>query len=424
MRFNESTRWPVLAVSTIVLAACGGGTETGTGAAPVPEQSVQVRSLTYTDSGNWLYRAELQTVADATPDANGYLARYEQYARNTAGTVQTWAFGGSPAAGDETFWNGSQWRTCGLGYRTTISQLDGTGTRQFNYCDMAVTGSETVVETDVSGLLMAPVLAGIRTRTGTDGLIPFASWGPAGQQVLGSAVFTPGSRQQEVRRTVTASMPRFADSPDNKRRAYNADIAAGGSGGTSAACANLPTSAQIDDISYFPIRLEQIISAASGTPCFFNGVTTAAGSSLPSHEWWGPTTQEFGELQGVDYRPAGTGIYYKALPSLRVSFPGNGQRVFYYSCLQRQSDGSIRNCTVQGEGTYRIDQLGDARVMTFDGLPAVFAGLDQERVFIERDGRVAVGTREPLATRTAVGFNDEGTRALFSQLLIPVPTPQ
>ena len=70
------------------------------------------------------------------------------------------------------------------------------------------------------------------------------------------------------------------------------------------------------------------------------------------------------------------------------------------------------------------DQLGDARVMTFDGFPAVFAGLDQERVFVERDGRVAVGTREPLATRSAVGFNDAGTRALFSQLLIPVPTPQ
>ena len=202
-----------------------------------------------------------------------------------------------------------------------------------------------------------------------------------------------------------------------------AQIVAGGRPESNPDC-RPPVNAQIDDLSSEARRLDDLIASAVGQPCVFDQVTNSNGdSSLSPHEWWGPSTIEYGEQQGVDVRPFGTGDYYRPEPSLRVAFDG-ADTVSYWECLQRASDGSIRNCTFLASGTYSIDILGDARVMTFNNTPTQFDSLPVERVLVERDGRVAPGYRERAGVRTEIGFNDNATDALLSTLRIPVPFPR
>lgn len=442
-------RLALLAVATTALGACGGdganpsagdgtggnggnggngGSGSGDGSI-VNVAGVQLRSLSYTDSGNWQYKVHMQTLEDATADSNGYFARTEQYARSVEGAPQRWDFGPDPERADDLFWNGVQWRGCPLGYRTTLGSAV-SGTRQFNYCDMYATGTESIIRTDVSGLTMSSVIFDIRTQPGGDGFILFDDYGPANLGVLGTTVFPAGSERHDVIQTVDAFAPRYTDSIDNRLRVYDANIAAGGVEGSNPtpACTQLDdTATTIDDISGIAVNLEQLIGSARGTPCVFSQRSNSSGTSLASHEWWEPSTIEFGELTGVDVRPVGTGNFYAETPSLRVAFTGAAQ-VTYYECLRTNpawSDPvSIRNCTSRGTGSYRIESLGDARLISFLDQPDVFMSLSEERILIERDGRVAAGTRERAGVRDAAGFNDIATDALFRQMLIPLPALQ
>ena len=445
MSTRFKTRHLMLALATIALTACGGGANPNPGdgsgggggdnggvgsgdGSIVNEAGVQLRSLSYTDSGNWQYKVHMQTLDDATADSNGYFARTEQYSRSVEGAPQNWDFGPDPERADDLFWNGQQWRTCPLGYRTTLGAAR-SGSRLFNYCDMYATGSESILRTDVSGQTMSSVIFDIRTQPGGDGFVMFDDYGPSNLGVLGTTTFPTGSERHDVLRTVDEFAPRYTDSADNQLRAYNANIAAGGVDGSNPApaCTQLDNSTTIDQISTVASNLEQLIGVARGTPCIFTQRTNASGTSLPSHEWWEPSTVEFGELPGVDVRPAGTGDFYAETPSLRVAF-ADASQVTYYECLRTSpiwsNPVSIRNCTSLGTGTYTIEVLGDARVMSFLNQPTRFKSLNEERVLIERDGRVAAGIRERAGVRDASGFNDIATEALFRQMLIPLPVPQ
>lgn len=433
MLINMTLRWALLAV-TIALTACGGGdgttTDPGgvgtggeTGAAAPGEANVVLRSISYTDSGNWQYKLESQTTQDATADNLGNSARTERYTRSINGVPLTWAFGPSPENAGDLYWNGSDWLDCPLAYRTTLTPVDASGSRQFNYCDMYATGTESVTRSDISGQSMSSVIFAIQGLPGGDGFTQYADYGPSSLAVFGPATFPDGSYTENVLRTVDSFAPRYADTTENRLRAYNANIAIGGVDGANPApvCTTL-TNETIDQISTIATNLEQIIGAARGTPCIFGQNSNGNGNTLPSHEWWGPSTVEYGVLTGVDARPAGTNNYYNESPSLRVAFTGATQ-VTYYECLVRRGDGSIRNCFSRGVGDYAIEILGDARVMSFRNSPALFADLAIDRVLIERGSRVAAGTRERAGVQDERGFNGPATDALLRQLLITVPAP-
>ncbi|MFK7966749.1 MAG: hypothetical protein AB8C46_22540 [Burkholderiaceae bacterium] len=428
----RGARLLMTSIALAAIAACGGGdgsTDGGGGGSMQGEANVSLRSLSYTDSGNWQYRIETQTTFDATADSNGNFARTERYTRSENGAPTSWRFGPDPERANDLFYNGQTWRQCEDGYRTTIGPLID-GTRQFNYCDMYAVGEESIIRTDISGQQMSAVIAEIRNTLGGDGFTEFSEYGPVNLGVLGSATFPEGSFKENVLRTTNAYNPRYTNEAATQVRAYNLDIANGGDARSngSIACANLPITATIDDIAALATNLEQIIGAARGTPCVFNPVSNSVGSSVNPHEWWGPSTIEFGELIGenVDVRPAGTGDYYKESPSLRVAFSG-GTSVNYYECLVRRSVGgnpeSIRNCTLRGTGSYAIDMLGDARVMSFSNPPPPFDDLTVDRALIERDGAVYAGIIEREGVNDEVGFNGIASEALLRQLLLPVPEP-
>ena len=94
--------------------------------------------------------------------------------------------------------------------------------------------------------------------------------------------------------------------------------------------------------------------------------------------------------------------YYTTNALIRVAFSGQGANaVTYYNCKQRIVNGSPRNCTAIGTGTYTIETLGDGRVMKFNNPPVETATLTYHRARL----------------------NLTAGNALFTQIGIPTVTP-
>ena len=122
--------------------------------------------------------------------------------------------------------------------------------------------------------------------------------------------------------------------------------------------------------------------------------------------------------------PANTGNYYSNTGRMRVAFTGAGNATTYYQCYARRSDNSTQNCTSIGTGTYTITQLGDARVMSFNNLPAPVQRVTFTRLFVERGGNVYFGFKNPVGVTTnQVRLNLAAAQAVMTQLGLPSIAP-
>ena len=109
---------------------------------------------------------------------------------------------------------------------------------------------------------------------------------------------------------------------------------------------------------------------------------------------------------------------------LRIAFKGSGTNpVTYYACRQRFNNGSIRNCTPIGTGSYTIATLGDARVMTLSNPPVQAASLTYTRVFVERGGRIYYGYQGKTIVNNTARLNTVGADAFLAQLGITPDNP-
>jgi trimeric autotransporter adhesin len=155
---------------------------------------------------------------------------------------------------------------------------------------------------------------------------------------------------------------------------------------------------------------------------FVYGGTTYT-SGMPN-DWWGNSTLSLGKFGTA---PVGSGVapgYYTTNTLLRVAFTGSGANaVTYYACQERFNNGSTRNCTVIGTGTYTISTLGDARVLTLNNPPAQAAPLSYNRVYVERGGAVYVGYQNKLLVSNSARLNTTAANALFAQLGITPEDP-
>jgi hypothetical protein len=184
----------------------------------------------------------------------------------------------------------------------------------------------------------------------------------------------------------------------------NAAVAAGGSG--TAECTKV-TSVNVAQYQVRPGTLEDLVALNQGHPCVF----TPNAATGPRNEWWTNSTVSIGTLGGdAPAYPA-----YNANRSLRIGF-GSGNAVTFYNCPVMASNGTARNCDPIGTGTYRIDTVGDARVMRFAGVPADAAPLTYHRQFVERGGVVYYGYRTKLRHSFQIRPNLEATDALFAPL--------
>ncbi len=392
--------------------------------APAPTAGASLRALSFTDADNWYYRALEATAADNTADANGLVHYYDVHSANTAGTVATWGFHTQQSRQNDTHWNGSAWVTCPYGFRNAQSPRDEQGRSAYNYCDNREIGTSVRSSVNISGQTLASVIADkIRTFPGRDSGVSYASWGPADMGLLGSAVFPSGSMLQYQSTLPLQTALTYDSQSSAVVQAYTAAVAVGGDARTGTPACGAVTSANASSYRVQPATLEELVALSPGTPCIYNSTTLNGGASLTPNEWWSNSTASLGSVTGALTQPVGTGSYYTTDALLRVAFGAN-DAASYYACYERASDGSTRNCTLIGTGSYAIQTLGDARVMTFTGLPELSRRMGWSRVFVERGGKIYFGYQNNAgALVQTLRLNLPAANAVFAQLGMPSIVP-
>jgi hypothetical protein len=390
--------------------------------------SVSLRTLRYTSASSWFYRALVSSAQDLVPDAQGLRRFYDLRRVLSEGNVLTWSLGGTYARRADVFWNGSAWTDCPFGTRGTTAPPDAAGRTAYVYCGGFSTGLTQSTQTAIAGRTLASVVTQIRQLPGSDGGVPYSAWGPTDLGLLGDAVFPEGATLGFARTTELGYSPAY-DPASAALAVIDAPIAAGGDAtvpgpADSPPCRAIGPTTPFASYSSAATSLEQVIANNRGTPCRYAPGTDAGGNaSGPRNEWWGNSTVNFGTLEpAVDIRPPGTGEYYRRTRDIRFAFTGDG-RVTYYNCLLRASGATGRNCDVAGAGTYRIETLGDARVLILGTPPASAAALTSDRVLIERGGVVRFGYRPRPTTFDSVRLNRAAADALFGRLGLAPITP-
>ena len=391
-------------------------------AAAAATDAAALRAFTYTDANHWSYRALASSAADNTPDAGGLLHFYDIHRQAVAGVVSSWGFGTLEARKADRHWTGSTWAECTLGQRSSSAPRDAQGRTVYDYCDGYERGASVRTGIDIAGQTLASVITTkIRTYPGEDSGVAFANWGPANLDLLGGATFPAGS--QLLYQTVTPTETAFAYDVTSPVGTWGTSISAGGDARNNQ---TLPCySAYIDVIQQFTVgTLEQLVTVNPGTPCTVNPQTTSIGSSLNPNIWWSGTSLSLGNVVDGTILPPGTGTFFTTTANLRVAFTGAGNAATYYRCNVRTSTGGTRNCVAIGSGTYSVQTLGDARVMSFNKLPALAQRLSFDCVLVERGGAVYYGYRPvPNVTRNSVRLNLPAANALLGALGIAPIAP-
>ncbi len=441
--------------------------------APATGASAGLTALRYTDANNWFYLTVEASAADNLADAAGRVRFYSSYKQSDSsgfsvnGVAYGWGAGYPRERAGDLHWNGSAWVGCPLGFRSSATVRDAQGKSSYDYCDKLEEGSSLRSAVDLAGKSIADVFRDtIRTFPGGAGGVNYADWGPRVRigiaydiyflqfaaaepdpvlrdalvrqflqahgidpntpifggpdlSVFGTAVFPAGALLHYQSSTVTKTAPAYDVRPVSAVNAYSAAIAVGGDARSNPGVACADTGITPTAVS----TLEDMAARYPGKPCIFAKGTNADGASLDPNEWWSQSTIALGTAAGTQTLPAGTANYYTSNGWLRVGFAASGNGVTYYHCLQRKLDGSTRNCVAIGSGTFTIQTLGDARVMSFNAQPALAQKLGYVRVFVERGGKVYYGSTGQLGTGNSLRLNLEATNAVFEPLGLPSVRP-
>lgn len=241
--------------------------------------------------------------------------------------------------------------------------------------------------------------------------------------ILGTGTFPTGSKLHYQTGTSLSNAVTYYPGSDNYVALPDAKLASGDA--TTCSANPGPESSSLN------VTLEKLIAIHKGTPCVGTKktVTGLKGSmdSGTTNEGWGASTLSMGTI-GTASADATTvkGVvqassFYTTNTRLRVAF-GDGSIAKYYQCQERY-DGSPRNCTQIGTGSYAIQTLGDGRALTFSGLPGYFGNLDFTRVFVERKGYVYYGYQNRAATNLSARLNLTGLNAVAAKLGLPAHDP-
>lgn len=342
---------------------------------------VSVRRFAWADAGNHNLFA---FVGDSTPDAEGGYWASEARANIVNGQAQ-------PFNRNTTYLDraGSRWVTCDNNWHTVRNTPAGAGRPlQSVYC-AGQTSLTRVAEHDVSGRRMADVVAEMRAwpladspgaGTDNDGLP--VHWGPP-PSALGDAVFPDGSViTSRAQLTDVGGTERF--SLTDKPRV----VPASGSG-------SYRQAASFDDLK----RMSgDLVNAAA---------TVDAGNSIYLE----------------DVPAAVTDPALRAVRRYRAAFDPASDAVRFYACDVVDATNASRNCQALGDGSSRIDTVGDARVLRFTaGYPAALAmALKRQRLFVERHGVVFGGHRDLERMVFQQRLNTTAWNALRSALALPEP---
>lgn len=309
---------------------------------------------------------------------------------------------------------------------------DAIGRASYNYCGSLDVGFAVQSSESIAGKRLTDVVKRIRAFPSEDNGVPYSRWGdPLSGPALtdaqidtlfGNVIFPPNASLQFQMTTRTATAVGYDVRASNRVFLFSAAEAAGGDArsGATPPCSLLPAGALPPNMA---TRLEDLF-ILKGMPCQNDPApaTPDYQGSGPINEAWSISTISLGRIGNVPLGNVGLPLpapYATGNRLMRVAFSGNttDRKTSYYSCIERRRDGSTRNCTKIGDGTYEITTLGDARAMTFKGLPAETAALAFERVFVERNGAVYFGYKDKaVPLPPSIRLNLEGANAVLQQL--------
>ncbi len=400
---NDPSTGLTASAMTTVVAVNNQGTSTPAPTADAPAIGATLAQFNFTDTSSWYARSFASTLAQNTPDANGATRYIERRARSVAGTptavVTRWNTGSDPTRQADLHYNGTAWVNCGLNKEGVTPKREAGVANDYDYCDKFETGRQTRATFDISGKSLGSIYSQVISAGYTNITIN------NGTSLLGTTtVFPTGSKIFYQSNTPLTNAIAYYPGTGNQVAQYPANVAIGKTVSDSTAVCATGTFATT------PITtLETLTTGFPGTPCAFTGNSNTG----TRNEVWGYTSLGNGVI-GSD-TTGGSGSYYTTNTALRFAFSGN--TVKYLTCQQRRSDGSNRNCDVAGTGTFTIAALGtDARVMTLNNPPAIFAGQNYDRVYVERGGKIYNGYRNKPVTSNQARFNLAATNALFAQV--------
>lgn len=372
-------------------------------------------NFNFIDASNVFARVFSGSLLQNTPDANNNVKYVERRYRSNAGTLAKWGAGGDPWRQADLHWNGSAWTNCPLNFENTSGVRDALGNSTYNYCDSYETGKTNRATFDIAGKTMTDVYAQARAAGYTNLRI-------ADPTLLGTATFPTGSSL--FYQTGTPLTTAFAYYPGSSSLVtqYSSAVSAGGTASTQAAGVGCNSTEFKTTNGANSTTLEGLIGAMTGTPCVFTQGKFTYNSILytspdTSDEAWGNSTVGIGTLGTA---PIGTGTapgFYSGNTKLRAAFKGTGTNpVTYYACKERFNNGSTRNCTVIGTGSYTIATLGDARVLTLNNAPTQASPLTFTKVLVERAGKVYSGYQNKPVVSNSARLNTVAATALLTQL--------
>ena len=399
---------------------------TASSVAEAPEPGARLDQFRYGDTENWSFRVFMSSAAESTPADQG-TTRFRELRQSRQGnTLLSWAGLNDPNRRDEQHWTGSRWIACNTSTQGISSPPDVAGRVTSNYCDNRQITVSRRSDMAIAGKTFQEVFEMIRVTPGQGVGFGDAPAGFSGvrDDSLGSRTWPEGASLRYQASTPLATAPSYDNRDSNRVMAYAAEITAGGDArnGTPA-CAGV-TSANSASLLAAATTLESLVQRMGGTPCRFNRgtLTNADGSRVDSgdaNDWWTNSTLSLGRVGSAPVGASPYAAYYTSNKLLRVAF-GPGGRADFFSCRERASDGSTRNCMAAGSGSYAITPLGDARLMTLSGQPA---GLGYARVFVERAGAVYYGYQNKLVAFESRRLNLTALNALFVATGIPALVP-
>jgi trimeric autotransporter adhesin len=319
--------------------------------------------------------------------------------------VAVWGTGSEPRRQSDLHWNGTKWANCDINFEHTATVRDAKGRNSYNYCDNREIGTTLRANVDVSGAPMIGMYKAIRSA-GYNNLKIGESDNIAAEQLLSNSIFPANSQIQYTAFTTTDFAISYYPGTDNAVALSPAAVAAG----DKTACEKDNGTSNI-----LATTLEDLVSRGTGTPCVF----AANASTGARNEGWGSTVMSMGTVGTMSTQTVATETltaanYYTSNRRLRVAFGANNA-ANYYSCQERLN-ASTRNCDLVGTGSYAIETLGDARVMTFNGLPPIFSTLDYTRVFVERAGKIWHGYKVRPRVSKQARLNTAAAKAILTQL--------
>ena len=415
-------------VATAVAVNTQGSTPAPVAAvAEAPSAGFSLAALNFTSATNYFIRVLTSSAAQNTADTDKNVKYVERRVRNVAGNIAQWGPGSEPARGADLHFNGTSWVNCPVNFENTNSVRDAAGNSTYNYCDGLETGKTKRIALDVASKPISAVYAQLRAAG-------YADLNLGEVAVLGTgtsaATFPAGSSvHYQVNTPLTEALAYYPGS-SNWIAQYSAAVSAGGNATTQATTASCNSAEFKAAPGVGSATLETLIGSMTGTPCVFpQGSFTLPNSAVrytsPDEidEVWSNSTLAIGSIGTA---PVGSGTapgFYTGNTKLRIAFKGDGVKaVTYYACKERFNNGSTRNCTVIGQGSYTITAMGDGRVLTLNGAPALIA-TQPTWALVERGGHVYRGYQnKPLMTNTA-RLNATAATALLSQLGLPAIDP-